>query len=675
MATNAIKTGKARQRTQRKVPELEAIVRVKDDINDRTSKLIELLKKTKSGWNGKPVPELGINEKTNLVDPLPDAVIQSAEIALRELGEIIRGLHQVDNMQDSHAEARTRRINERLQQMKQVQQQQVQQANINNSIIKEASNPLTRAWSHIAALSPFSGEKNRWERLSLLRSFAAVEKKLKILENTILSTGPASVLDSSVIANELYNDVTSVFFHRFRDNINEMLEGLSNSASEISDELNQIQGAEKEANKAKDISEKAKKKSKTKPPVVEGPVLNTEEVRNEAEAAKAVHDIPLGDLPEDKPKQETTKEDILKYPPAAFDEDFFDYEDDPDMLLQNLEFNEEKPESEKLPLQPEPEVIQEENKDSEENEQEDIESEFGDPNISDKERYSNIIRHIIFNSSHLLNEIYGELNETYPEPWYAVLRNRYERLFALANEIRSGEVRRGLDDYSNLYRSFLKEYGSLKAELAAFAQEESFSQSNPEFTFGITYNDDKIREIEQAGKEFSDAEFEQLSKAASLFINDGFIVEGSALSRFVKRNLITMFNKRDGTTREYVSRSILRAISSIQSIMDMLESKQTNHELYFNNLIDKAKVLYSSLQEVYNGLGMLTKMYAFRENVEKARAGMPSRTTWDKVSRAMLHIEKSIIVDLSKLQELDDMKSKVIELENKLFDKTRAVNG
>jgi hypothetical protein len=121
-----------RQRAQRRDPDQEAILRGKDELNTRTTDVIKRLIDVKRKWNGNTEP------KFRLTDPMPDDIVGEGGDILRELGDIMTGLRQVDQMQDEYAESRGQRISERMKQMEQVQAEVLRA-----ELTKEASNRLT----------------------------------------------------------------------------------------------------------------------------------------------------------------------------------------------------------------------------------------------------------------------------------------------------------------------------------------------------------------------------------------------------------------------------------------------------------------------------------------------------------------------------------------------------
>lgn len=119
-----------RSRTKRKDPVQEKIVSQKDLLNERTSKLIEFLKEVKRGWNGGPAPLVGVDVKINLTQPIPSQVITSAEAIASEFSNIVSELKNITSLQNSYAEERIKKINEKIQQNQSV-------AYINNSNIEK----------------------------------------------------------------------------------------------------------------------------------------------------------------------------------------------------------------------------------------------------------------------------------------------------------------------------------------------------------------------------------------------------------------------------------------------------------------------------------------------------------------------------------------------------------
>ena len=214
------KTAKARARAPRKEQIQEQIVSSKDALNERMSKLIEILKAFKSGWNGGPSPKIGLPEKINLTSPLPAEVVSAGQASLQELASILEGVRQVDSMQDNYAnskaEARAKR------------QQETRQAALEAELYKFASNPLTRTWARIVA--PFSSEKGRWERIELLKSLARMNRSVKEIDEKVLGGEP---LDALHLAKQLYMDAKSSFFKSMKKNLEETLQVATEEAEKL----------------------------------------------------------------------------------------------------------------------------------------------------------------------------------------------------------------------------------------------------------------------------------------------------------------------------------------------------------------------------------------------------------------------------------------------------------
>ena len=214
------KTAKARARAPRKDPVQEQIVSSKDSLNERMSKLIEILKEFKRGWNGGPAPKIGLPDKINLTSPLPAEVVSAGQASLQELASILEGVRQVDSMQDNYAnskaEARAKR------------QQETRQAALEAELYKFASNPLTRTWARIVA--PFSSEKGRWERIELLKSLARMNRSVKEIDEKVLGGEP---LDALHLAKQLYMDAKSSFFKSMKKNLDETLQVATEEAEKL----------------------------------------------------------------------------------------------------------------------------------------------------------------------------------------------------------------------------------------------------------------------------------------------------------------------------------------------------------------------------------------------------------------------------------------------------------
>lgn len=218
-----------RQRSQRRDPDQEAILRGKDELNTRTTDVIKRLIDVKRQWNGNTEP------KFRLTDPMPDEIVNDGMEIIRDLSDIMNGLRQVDQMQDEYAERREQRVSERMKQLDQMHMQAA--AAVKDRLTKEASSRLSRLWSHI--ISPFSSERGKKDRLRMLRALARIDYNLRDVEDKVLSGDPA-ILDALYLARQMWLDAKGSFFEDYRKNLKELSESASVEYSRLVEELENL---------------------------------------------------------------------------------------------------------------------------------------------------------------------------------------------------------------------------------------------------------------------------------------------------------------------------------------------------------------------------------------------------------------------------------------------------
>jgi hypothetical protein len=285
------KTAKTKQRSQRKEPEQEVLVRLKDQSNDRMSKLITLYKAVIKGVNGGPSPGIGVGEKFNLTAPMPASIPEAAQQAAQEAASLADFVRQIDQEQDNYSAGKTEKMQQRLQQMhsrmqemqslqeqvQQVQQEQVQSA-VEYTLQKEASNRLSRLWSH---LTPFSwGEKGRGHRLSMLRSLARINHNLKDIEDAVLGGDP-KILNAVYLAKQLWDDADTTFFKEFGNQLSSMTNIAEEEVSNIGIKLKNIQD---ELQKIKDMPKDDGLQNKTRTGPVQMPQSSNKPISDEGVA-------------------------------------------------------------------------------------------------------------------------------------------------------------------------------------------------------------------------------------------------------------------------------------------------------------------------------------------------------------------------------------------------------
>ena len=194
-------------RTTRKDHDQESLVSKKDEINQRTSKIIELLIETKKSWNGKPAPGIGVSENHSLKEPLPPQTISTMDQVVQMVQEVDSKLKDIDKQQSGYQSS--------------LQEKEHTDSKSGLDLSALGSNIGTRFISHIKAPFQF-GDTDKWVRLKLLRSSSKMEKHIEDIQSYILSS------DSTSIPNVIYK--AKDMFHIFD---NEIVEPIISSMRDL----------------------------------------------------------------------------------------------------------------------------------------------------------------------------------------------------------------------------------------------------------------------------------------------------------------------------------------------------------------------------------------------------------------------------------------------------------
>ena len=637
------KAAKARSRSPRKDPDQEAIVRSKDAINERTSKLIRLLIELKRGWNGNPAPDVGVSQKYNLTQPMPDEVVGAGDAALQELTSIIQGLHQIDNMQDTYSATRTQRISERMKQMQELQQQTEAAEQV--GLRKEASSRLSRLWSYVVA--PFSTEQGKWERIRLLKALARINNNLKDVDEAVLSGDPA-ILDALFLAKQLYLDAKGSFFEDFRKSLNNM----------IRTTLFELERLEKQLKieKAKHRERERTGPQPTPQPGKGGiPVPSPKKTKEKADAES------------DKEKALTQLGKRLQEAQAELSKSLErERALDKQRALDNLQSNlstgqgqipvedalrsgvdkpgKTKPSKPKAVVpEPEPEVPEL-----------DVPP---PPEPPDPRQRQIAIRNFIMTDA---KETYLEEARNLssyrgaPEPWGSRIRDQWVAVNSAAEDVRADLP---LNTLSMNYLTFIKAVGDFKATAQALKDEMLAYQKDNSFEFGSTKDE---TQLENQARQFVRSRYEKFASSEDVPI----IVQGSGLSRWVRRTLTELSWKRDKHLRLQVDRQIRDALKGLQPLMDNLEKRNIN----FRQLINQSGNFYDSFIQVYDKLADLAESYNARMRIQKSEHKVEKkRMKYDLIPNAdinaMRNISKMLKADRFNINELDKIETGVSRLQ------------
>lgn len=227
-------------RKRREDPTQENLVEKKHQVSEQYTELKDvqnriknILRLTLKGMHGHPVPELGIAEKSDIKNPLPEQVSSGVNEA-RSLtqkyeqlaDQILAGINDVMSMQSQYSGSRRKPQPKQPQQMQPLEQQEPVQEMVeqmqqqpepvaelerNPELQTAASDRITRTVAIVKGLGQL-GDKTRWDRLSLLRGFAQIKREMRSLMNQVLSRGRADSIFDAVqttnsIMTKLHNEV------------------------------------------------------------------------------------------------------------------------------------------------------------------------------------------------------------------------------------------------------------------------------------------------------------------------------------------------------------------------------------------------------------------------------------------------------------------------------------
>jgi len=619
---------------ERKSPEQRAIVHNKDLINKRTSKLISLLIDLKKGWNGGPSPNLGV-EKFNLTQPIPDVVVGSGDAAVHELSDIVQTLRQIKSLQDNYSVSRAHRA-EKLKQVQvpeeppvapaQAPEQQIVAAVAEELFKKTASNPFTRILSHLVAYNPFfiTKEKDRGQRLALLRSLARVNDNLKDIEDKILSTEESSILDSVYIAKQLYSDAKSSFFGVFRSNIDEML--VSTNAE------------------FEDLKKKIEQKKKTEKHVTDkGPLLQDPNmvILEAVEEAQSIINEPIVSEPQPSNKPELNKGQVT----LPSKDELESTSEKPEPITKS-----EKPgriarqprRKRKIPTAPIQEVPN---------------SDFIDSDFEKKEyeRYQKLIEYVYDNTNKLTIECFDIVQSNFSDPWGSKIKNEYRKTYNLA-ELVVSKIR-SADHFEQEYAIFLKLVGKIKALAYSAEAEKKIQETDPEagLKSGDLFNESQINSQADV---FSDSQFKIFKDIA-----EQKVAQASDVSRFIKRMITHIIPRRDRSLRLTISRSLRQARHGLQGLMDVLEQRHLN----FRSLISNSNLFYDSLIDCYENIAELANMYNSTMRIEKSyRKQNNTKMIYDMIPtmdiEALRIAMRTMKIDRVNIQKIDEIEALVSEM-------------
>jgi len=213
-----VKESKAR--ATREDPGQESLVSKKDEINQRTSKIIELLIETKNSWNGKPAPGIGVPEPTSIKEPLPDETTSTMDQILQMVQEVDSKLKEIDNEQSGYQKSRRQPQPKKQPGMQKAPSRSEPQDDGGLDLSAIASSSVSRFMSHIKAPFQF-GDSNKWGRLRLLRAAARVNTHLEEMQSFVLSSDDMAIPNAVYKARDLLyifdNEISEPMLSALRD--------------------------------------------------------------------------------------------------------------------------------------------------------------------------------------------------------------------------------------------------------------------------------------------------------------------------------------------------------------------------------------------------------------------------------------------------------------------------
>ena len=611
-----------RQRAKRKDPQQEAIVAEKDMINERTKALIDLIISMKKGWNGGPSPNIGV-EKFNLTQPIPDVVIGTGDVVIRDLSEIVQVLRNIKTMQDSYSAARA----QRSEKMKEVQVpsistvpnvQQVASAAVEDELRKMASNPFSRVLTYISAYNPFVKEKNRGQRLSLLQSLARIDNTLLDIEDNILSSDDGAILNSIYHAKMLYSDSKSSFFVSFRKNIEQIL---VNTDREL-EQLKQVVKTQKTdglplTDKDNQVLVNINMMQQTAQPAVV-------ETKHVTENSTESLEPPLSDTPVTL----TNETNVTEKP--------IEKETIPESVVKK---NKKKKKKHPIaPLLPKSDFI-----DS------DSEAEAAQEQLL---KYKEIVNFLRTN----VNRYFGEAEDIVEKltgKWFEEANKELQKALVFGNDVifnsHYGK------HYEREYGYFLFSIGIIKSMEYIYSVEAEEINRSPEKINGFMLNES---ELKSQAENFAKSEY---AKYHSI-LTSKIATAGNITTRFIKRMLTHIIPRRDRSLRLTISRNVRQARRGLQVMMNILEDRN----LDFGNLISRSEQFLEFLKNIYEGIADLGDMYNSTMRMEKSyRKQHGSKMTYDLIPTIDINslriIYRQITNDITNVQKLQELEQQVME--------------
>jgi hypothetical protein len=634
-------------RAKRKDISQEAILEKKDAINERTSRLISLLKDVKKGWNGGPSPNLGIEEKFRITDIFPPAISQKGNESLRELQEVLTGLREVEHMQNSYVlsrEERARKLSSLL----------------SDGFVKTSSNIMTRIWSHIVA--PFGSDKKWRERLRFLRSLAELEVSLQELEKITLSDTPLKIIEYS---NQIYNESKSLFFDRFREILKQEIDDRKDKIAVLSDQLKEKQIALVNAGlKSNEINS-----------ITSGAVKKIEEVKQEVnKSSDALDPLPKED-PAPLPNSDVSVPVIDDEPPEREEEPTIISNEPPEMesagpigAMPNI--SEDPPEREdanvEIPVSVPneapvniPETPVED--DTENKKQEEIQKikkriKFMHDDIDELElqfekKFLEVAHffkgHVPFKFKSMISEINKKLKRSI-KLFDGMLSNR-DKDVSLSELVKS-------------YLQCIKYAGQLVYLFDQIEKEIEMSKSDVEFIFGMTF---ESKDVFDKGMELVEQRKNDLVKIASYQVKNA----STDFDRWISRMRLNLSKGPENRTRLDIDEQIRGARVNVNAMMNLLESK----ELDYLSLITQSVDFYNNLIKIFKKIEDLARIYnsqLVRERADKRlkKERMLNQTIDRSAFTDMQKKVKELSTDMTLIDYIPSLDEKIDSIQDSLFN-------
>lgn len=595
-------------RSRRKNPIQEKIVSDKDVLNDKTSKLIQLLIDSKKGWNGRPSPEIGIGEKTPITEPIAPQVDQAMKAVQQQLQDILNLYKQVQREQIEYSESRKQQ---------QALNTTKRDADMKYFLLSTASNPFTRFFSHIAA--PFVSDKGKWDRLSTLRSMARLEDALREIENNILNEDLESISKIIYKSKIFFEDAKSTFLDTIFTDIHSLAADIQQASK---DQIAEMKKQEQEAI-AKNKEELSASKKIEREQV-------SEEKREQRKKEKEEESVRNWEVAKERMKErmqllQSLKKDKTITVPAETDVNA------PIERPLNEPEKTSEPIVEKLVKKPSkkpgaiPSITTNKETPVDETpsvENETVETKVDEIPITSMEEYKKIIEMISISNKKAANAKVSDF-------WKNRIFDMLSKLQQLSSFISVSDKETIKEIFVNIVSVYSKIIGYIEA-----------GEKELQLLFGDTpineeeYRTNALLHIDEKAKANMEAERNLIKSAAH--------ETGTRLSRWLKRIQTELVNSDDKQIRLKADSSCRNARKALNQLMDEYEEKIPSIE----SIVSIAKTFVSSIRDMFDKIADLGIVYNSDVRLSKSQ---DKKNSFDIVPNMEINYLKRIVTYLDKI--------------------------